>query len=133
MPDGSYLAEPSAPAKTANASNNEAAPAPSSLSFDDSGWRSLNLPHDWAIEGPFRMELPSETGKLPWVGIGWYRKSFELPAADMGKSIFLDFDGAMSHAKVFVNGKQAGEWAYGFNRRHPLRQLRRHQHRRRSP
>lgn len=88
---------------------------PSAADFDDSKWRTLNLPHDWGIEGPFRMDLENETGKLPWAGIGWYRKSLELTDADKGKTIFLDFDGAMSQAKVFVNGKPAGEWAYGYN------------------
>jgi beta-galactosidase len=88
---------------------------PSAADFDDSKWRTLNLPHDWGIEGPFRMDLENETGKLPWAGIGWYRKSLELTDADQGKAIFLDFDGAMSQAKVFVNGKPAGEWAYGYN------------------
>ncbi|NBT79223.1 MAG: DUF4982 domain-containing protein [Betaproteobacteria bacterium] len=83
--------------------------------FNDSQWRLLNLPHDWGIEGPFRAELPNATGKLPWAGIGWYRKTLTLGEADHGRRIFLDFDGAMSHPKVFVNGKLAGEWAYGYS------------------
>ena len=102
MPDGSTLAEPDP--------SHLAAPG-----FDDSSWRKLDLPHDWGVEGPFRMELPNETAKLPWPGIGWYRKTFTLPAEDKGMAIFLDFDGAMSRATVFVNGQQAGEWAYGYN------------------
>src|SRR6266478_4992350 len=53
--------------------------------FDDSGWRKLNLPHDWGIEGPFQQEYPGETGKLPWWGVGWYRKHFTVPASDEGK------------------------------------------------
>src|ERR1043166_3690511 len=48
--------------------------------FDDSGWRRLNLPHDWGIEGPFKQEYPGETGKLPWWSVGWYRKHFAVPA-----------------------------------------------------
>ena len=80
-----------------------------------STWRTLDLPHDWGIEGPFRAELPNNTGKLPWAGIGWYRKPLVLAATDQGRRIFLDFDGAMSHPKVFVNGKLAGEWAYGYS------------------
>jgi beta-galactosidase len=99
------------PAPPAEASG----PSPSAADFDDSQWRSLNLPHDWGVEGPFRMDLENETGKLPWAGIGWYRKTLDLTAADQGKAVFLDFDGAMSMSKVFVNGKQAGEWAYGYN------------------
>src|SRR5512133_420859 len=85
------------------------------VTYDDSAWRSLQLPHDWGIEGPFRADLPNNTGKRPWAGIGWYRKSLSLSQADQGKRIFLDFDGAMSHPKVFVNGKLAGEWAYGYS------------------
>ena len=82
--------------------------------FNDAGWRKLNLPHDWAIEGPFKQEYPGETGKLPWWGIGWYRKHFEPPAADSGKRIFLDLDGAMSHALVWLNGHFVGGWPYGY-------------------
>lgn len=89
--------------------------SPAAPEFDDNAWRTLDLPHDWGIEGPFRMDLENETGKLPWPGIGWYRKTLALPAEDKGKAVYLDFDGAMSLAKVFVNGKAAGEWAYGYN------------------
>jgi len=71
------------------------------VGFDDSKWRTLNLPHDWAIEQGFRKELPNRTGKLPWSGVGWYRKSFELPAADADKKIFIEFDGAMSGTSVW--------------------------------
>jgi len=91
------------------------AKAASATDFDDSKWRTLNLPHDWGIEGPFRMDLENETGKLPWAGIGWYRKTLDVADADKGKAIYLDFDGAMSQPKIFVNGKPAGEWAYGYS------------------
>jgi len=60
-------------------------------SFNDSSWRSLNLPHDWAIEGDFQQELPGETGKRPWTGVGWYRKHFTVEAKDKGKQIYIDF------------------------------------------
>ena len=83
--------------------------------FDDTAWRNLNLPHDWGIEGPFGADLPNETGKLPWAGIGWYRKEFPLDNDDKGRRIFLDFDGAMSQAQVWVNGQKAGEWMYGYS------------------
>jgi beta-galactosidase len=83
--------------------------------FNDSAWRLLNLPHDWGIEGPFMQEYPGETGKLPWWGVAWYRKHLELPAADAGKKIFLDVDGAMSFASVWVNGQCAGGWPYGYS------------------
>ncbi|MCS0613611.1 DUF4982 domain-containing protein [Massilia kyonggiensis] len=84
--------------------------------FDDSGWRRLDLPHDWAIEGPFLRDGPySNIGRLKSWGPVWYRKSFDLPAADRDKSLFLDVDGAMSYATVWLNGKLAGGWPYGYN------------------
>jgi beta-galactosidase len=82
--------------------------------FDDSGWRKLNLPHDWGIEGPFKQEYPGETAKLPWWGIAWYRKHFTLPAGDSGKQIYLDIDGAMAYASVWLNGQFVGGWPYGY-------------------
>lgn len=87
---------------------------PSSPGFNDKNWRSLNLPHDWGIEGPYRMDLPNETGKLPWAGIGWYRKTLEIPADAKGNQFYLDFDGVMSRPKIYVNGELAGEWKYGY-------------------
>ena len=83
---------------------------PSSPGFNDKNWRSLNLPHDWGVEGPYRMDLPNETGKLPWDGIGWYRKTLEVPADAKGNQFYLDFDGIMSRPKIYVNGDLAGEW-----------------------
>ncbi|MET0650248.1 MAG: sugar-binding domain-containing protein, partial [Pyrinomonadaceae bacterium] len=82
--------------------------------FDDSAWRQLNLPHDWGIEGPFKQEYPGETGKLAWWGVGWYRKHFTVPAADRGQQIYLDLDGAMSYAAVWLNGRFVGGWPYGY-------------------
>jgi beta-galactosidase len=82
--------------------------------FNDSQWRSLNLPHDWGIEGPFKQEYPGETGKLPWWGVGWYRKHLSVPASDAGQKIYLDVDGAMSYATVWLNGKFVGGWPYGY-------------------
>ena len=99
QPDGTRKEEPSAM---------EAA------SFNDATWQKLKLPHDWAITGPFRIELDGSTGKLPWKGIGWYRKHFTVPAADAGKQIFVDFDGAMAYAKIWLNGKYVGTWPYGY-------------------
>ncbi|MEO5773948.1 MAG: beta-galactosidase GalB [Sphingomicrobium sp.] len=84
--------------------------------FDDSKWRTLNLPHDWAIEGPFLKEGPyGGMGRLPSWGIGWYRKKLAIPARSAGKSIFLDVDGAMSYATVWLNGHLVGGWPYGYN------------------
>lgn len=82
--------------------------------FEDAGWRMLDLPHDWGIEGPFDQELPGETAKLPWAGVGWYRKSFDIPGTDKGKRILLDMDGAMACATVWCNGRFVGGWPYGY-------------------
>ncbi len=83
-------------------------------SFDDHAWRSLNLPHDWGVEGDFKQEYEGETGKLPWWGIGWYRKQFTLSETDKNRHIYLDIDGAMSNALVWINGHLAGGWPYGY-------------------
>jgi len=83
--------------------------------FDDSAWRLLNLPHDWGIEGPFQQEYSGETAKLPWWGVAWYRKHLDVPASDAGKRIRLEVDGAMSYATVWLNGKFAGGWPYGYS------------------
>ena len=83
--------------------------------FDDHAWQHLDLPHDWAITGPFEQKLPGETGKLPWVGVGWYRKHFTLPADTVkDRRTYLDFDGAMAHAVVWCNGQFVGGWPYGY-------------------
>ncbi len=82
--------------------------------FDDSQWRGLNLPHDWGIAGPFKQEYPGGTGKLPWWGVGWYRKHFEVPAAAQGQQIYLDVDGAMAYSMVWINGQFVGGWPYGY-------------------
>lgn len=83
--------------------------------LDDSAWRKLDLPHDWAIEGPFRIELKGETGKLPYHGIGWYRKHFTIPASEKDKQFFIDFDGAMAYAQIWLNGQYVGNWPYGYS------------------
>ncbi|HKK80688.1 MAG TPA: beta-galactosidase GalB [Prolixibacteraceae bacterium] len=87
--------------------------------FDDSGWESVNLPHDWAIEGPFfeggNAEVGGGMGRLPSHGVAWYRKKLDIPSSDAGKSIFLDIDGAMSYAMVWCNGNLVGGWPYGYN------------------
>jgi beta-galactosidase len=83
--------------------------------FDDRTWRQLNLPHDWAIEGPFDINGAGETGKLAYWGQAWYRKHFTLPLSDKGRRIFLDIDGAMSYSTVWVNGQIAGGWPYGYS------------------
>ncbi|MDR3251604.1 MAG: DUF4982 domain-containing protein [Tannerella sp.] len=104
--------------------------------FDDKRWESVVVPHDWAIYGPFgphndrqnvaiaqdgqkkAMEHAGRTGGLPFVGVGWYRLNFEAPAFTAGKRATLLFDGAMSNARVYVNGREAGLWRYGYNSFH---------------
>ena len=84
--------------------------------FDDSGWTRVDLPHDWAIAGPFIAEGPyGGMGRLKSWGVGWYRRSIDVSAVDAGKSIFLDVDGAMSYATVWLNGRIVGGWPYGYN------------------
>ncbi len=84
--------------------------------FDDSAWESVELPHDWAIEGPWLTEGPyGGMGRLPSWGIGWYRKALDIPADDAGKRFFLDIDGAMSYATVWLNGQIVGGWPFGYS------------------
>ncbi|MGD0341091.1 MAG: beta-galactosidase GalB [Bacteroidales bacterium] len=82
--------------------------------LNDNAWHTVDVPHDWAIEGPFSDTLENNTGLLPWKGIGWYRKHFTLNDADKDKRIYIDFDGAMANAKIWLNGKYVGEWPYGY-------------------
>ena len=84
------------------------------VDFNDSSWKAVRLPHDWAIAGPFNTKEDGYAGKLPWWGEGWYRKSFKLDKADAGKRVYFDFDGVMAFPKVYVNGQLAGEWDYGY-------------------
>ena len=113
LPSGNSL-------RTTPAARPEGTPPGESVSyaqagFDDKGWRSLDLPHDWGIEGPFDQALPGETAKLPWFGVAWYRKNFDLPASDQGRQIQLEIDGAMSYSAVWCNGKFVGGWPYGYS------------------
>ena len=83
--------------------------------FDDSGWRQLNLPHDWSIEGKFDEKNPATPGggALPG-GIGWYRKTFTIPATTEGKSVFIDFDGIYRNSEVWINGHSLGVRPNGY-------------------
>lgn len=101
--------------------------------INDKSWQQVSVPHDWAIYGPFSwdndrqnvaitqdgqkeaMEHAGRTGGLPFVGAGWYRTEIEVPEFTDGKKVTLKFDGAMSHARVYVNGTEAGYWPYGYN------------------
>ncbi|UOQ51129.1 beta-galactosidase GalB [Hymenobacter cellulosivorans] len=82
--------------------------------FDDASWRPLTLPHDWSIEGKFDEKNPAkpEGGGLP-TGIGWYRKTFTLPAA-ADKRIYIEFDGVYQHSEVWLNGYSLGQRPNGY-------------------
>jgi len=82
--------------------------------FNDSRWRSLELPHDWAIEGPFDRKYNPHSGALPFYGVGWYRKRFHLPAAAKDLHVSVEFDGAMSNSRVWLNGRELGGRPYGY-------------------
>ncbi len=83
--------------------------------FDDSDWQAATLPHDWAIAGPFLQTGPyGGMGRLQTWGPVWYRRALDIPAADRGRSIFLDVDGAMAYATVWLNGHLVGGWPYGY-------------------
>ncbi|HWS89656.1 MAG TPA: glycoside hydrolase family 2 TIM barrel-domain containing protein [Pyrinomonadaceae bacterium] len=83
--------------------------------FDDSGWRRLDVPHDWSIEGPFDEKNPTgrDGGYLP-AGVGWYRKHFTPPAASARRRVFIEFDGVMANSDVWVNGLHLGKRPYGY-------------------
>jgi len=89
--------------------------------FDDSRWRKLNLPHDWAVELPFVWDdtLKSQGYKplgrrYPETSVGWYRREFDIPASDAGRRIFVEFDGAFRDVLVFVNGCFIGRSDNGY-------------------
>lgn len=104
--------------------------------FDDAGWQSVTVPHDWAVYGPFDLNndpqvvaieqdgetvaslKPGRTGALPFVGVGWYRIRFDVPGFGPGRCADILFDGAMSNARVYLNGVEIGRWPYGYNSFH---------------
>lgn len=83
--------------------------------FNDAGWRLLDLPHDWSIEGPIDEHAPSAGpgGYMP-AGIGWYRKKFNVPESYRGKAVTLEFDGVYQNSDVWINGHHLGHRPYGF-------------------
>jgi beta-galactosidase len=90
------------------------APGAEQPDFDDSHWAEVRLPHDWAIGGPFDPTLNPHTGALPISGTGWYRKAFTLPRDTQGRFASVEFDGAMSNARVWLNGKELGSRPNGY-------------------
>jgi len=106
------------------------ATVPSQVGFNDSKWKKVKVPHDWAISGPFDKDIDKQTvaieqngekqatektgrsGALPWIGEGWYRTSFKVDKES--QRVVLNFDGAMAEPEVYVNGEKVGEWKYGY-------------------
>ncbi len=84
--------------------------------FDDSGWRTLDLPHDWSIEGEFSDTNPAGAsgGALPG-GVGWYRKTFSVAARESGRLVFVEFDGVYRNSEVWINGHYLGKRPYGYS------------------
>ena len=82
--------------------------------FDDRTWREVDLPHDWAIEGPFVQDFPGATGKLRYWGPAWYRKHFWPEPGEEARRFLLQIDGAMSYTAVWLNGRFVGGWPYGY-------------------
>ena len=101
------------------------------FSRDNQSWTKVDIPHDWAIAGPFdkkwdlqkvaiaqngeteASEKSGRSGALPWIGEGWYKTSIDIPTGY--EAAELVFDGAMADPHVFINGQEAGHWAYGYN------------------
>jgi beta-galactosidase len=83
--------------------------------FEDAAWRELNLPHDWSIEGNFDEQAPAGIGggALPG-GVGWYRKSFNLPSSDTAKRVYITFDGVYQNSEVYINGNLLGKRPNGY-------------------
>ncbi|MCG8310904.1 MAG: DUF4982 domain-containing protein [Cytophagales bacterium] len=95
-------------------------------------WEDVTVPHDWAISGEFDSSIDAQeimvledgervpkmrtgrTGGLPHLGIGWYRKALDIPSSYGNKRVHVEFDGAMSHARIYLNGEFIGEWPYGY-------------------
>lgn len=102
------------------------------LTLSTNDWETIEVPHDWAIKGPFDKNVDAQkvkvqqdmdkearlrtgrTGALPHIGVGWYRKTFEVPSYEQGKKVLLTFDGAMSDAHVYINGEKVGKHPYGY-------------------
>jgi beta-galactosidase len=83
--------------------------------FDDTSWRLLDVPHDWSIEGAVNPPPDGEKdGGFFSHGIGWYRKSFALPASTSGKKVVIEFDGVYMNSEVWINGQFLGRRPYGF-------------------
>lgn len=90
-------------------------PSAAQPEFDHTSWRRLDLPHDFAVEGPFEPKAASGApgGFLPG-GVAWYRKTFQLPESTAGQKVFIEFDGVFMNSEVWINGNHLGKRPYGF-------------------
>ncbi len=90
-------------------------PGAEASAFDDARWRTVDVPHDWSIEGPFDAANPAggAGGFLP-AGVGWYRKHFALPKTYANRRVFVEFDGVMANSDVWINGNHLGKRPYGY-------------------
>jgi beta-galactosidase len=91
------------------------APGAEKSGFEDAAWRTLSVPHDWSIEGPFDDQNPTRGagGFLP-AGVGWYRKHFTLPTDYVSRRVFIEFDGVMANSDVWINGFHLGKRPFGY-------------------
>lgn len=108
-------------------------PDAQSVGLNDSEWEKVRVPHDWAITGNFDINIDAQvvqviedgekqpelrtgrTGALPCFGVAWYRKVLPIAVSDYDKRVFVEFDGVMRNAKVYLNGEYIGEWPYGYS------------------
>ena len=91
------------------------APGAAQPGFDDSKWPTVNVPHDWSIAGPFaRTNRAGGAGAFLPSGVAWYRKHFTLPSADLGRRVFVEFDGVMQNSDVWINGMHLGHRPNGY-------------------
>lgn len=108
-----------------------AIPGAEKADFDDAGWETVSIPHDWAVKGPFDKDIDKQvvaieqngernatektgrTGSLPWIGEGWYRTEITIPEGFCSGELI--FDGAMAEPRVYIDGREVGYWAYGYN------------------
>ena len=85
------------------------------VGFADGGWKTVDVPHDWAIAGPFlETNMAGGAGAFAPAGVGWYRKHFAMPQASVRKRLYVEFDGVMANSDVWVNGVLLGHRPNGY-------------------
>ncbi|MCL3781420.1 glycoside hydrolase family 2 protein [Prolixibacteraceae bacterium JC049] len=90
-------------------------PNASSVDYDATQWRDVNLPHDWSIEGPFQKDAPAlSRGAYRPTGIAWYRKEFQVDKKWKGQKVFIDFEGVYMNSEVWINGHYLGKRPFGY-------------------